>query len=76
MRGSLESEPNQQCRKRRGQVEVDMDLDVYFAGGDENTTKGLRLEMTLEVQLVRTINYIKVLETYLSRLMDDQSRPR
>lgn len=33
MRGSSGSEPNQQYRKRRAQVEVDMDLDVYFGGG-------------------------------------------
>lgn len=30
----------------------------------------------LEVQLVRTINYIKVLETYLGSLAVDQSRMR
>lgn len=48
---------------------------MYLGGDGKPQRIGLMdTEMALEVQLVRTINHIKVFETYLSRLKDDQSR--
>lgn len=51
-----------------------MEVEMGEGGKAARRIELMGSELVLEVQLVRTINYIEVLETYLASLAVDQSR--